>query len=91
MTLKQVKALKLGDILHHNNKKEKDGSCQKWKVISGPKAYNYLNLKTTHKNKSAKFYVGLQHEKEQFAYLTELWLHLYHLPNKCTNSNKGSE
>ena len=79
ITLKQAKALRPGDILHHKTKKDKDGSCQMWRVINKP---------LTWKDKPTKVYVGLEKYggDTQYEYLTEIWLHLYHFPKKCKNT-----
>jgi hypothetical protein len=39
ITLAQAKALRPGDMLHHETHKNSDGTCQRWKVSGQPKVW----------------------------------------------------
>jgi hypothetical protein len=39
ITLAQAKALKPGDMLHHDINKNSDGTCQRWRVNGKPQTW----------------------------------------------------
>lgn len=71
ITLKQAKALKHGDILHHKTNKNADGSPQRWKVNGMVKLW---------KRSPGRVKIPLKYGLYRFDYLTENELGLVSLP-----------
>ena len=62
MTLAQAKALKYGDILHHTQHKNADGTPQRWRVNGAPKTW---------KRNPERVSVPVKHGMYSFDTLTE--------------------
>ena len=74
MTLDDAKALKVGDILHHNRYKNADGSCQRWKVNGKPKVW---------KRSPERVRVPLKFGLKTYDFVDETTLDLLHLESEC--------
>lgn len=77
MTLEQAKNLQIGDMLHHNENKNADRTCQRWKVNG--------NVKTW-KRDASRISVPLKCGMWGYFTLTERELDLVHLASdECKN------
>ena len=74
ITLQQAKNLNHHDILHHEENKNSDGTCQRWKVNGVPKTW---------KTRPNEVRVPVKHGFRSFDYVTEKDLHLVHLEEDC--------
>jgi len=74
ITLEQAKALRHGDIIHHNFNKNSDGSCQRWRVSGKVKTW---------KRSPDRVQVPLKHGLYAYDYLTENELDKVHLADEC--------
>jgi len=72
ITLEQAKGLKHGQILHHVDHTNKDGSPQRWKVNGKPKVW---------KTMPEKVKIPLKHGLYNFDYLTEDYLDKVNIAN----------
>ena len=72
ITLDQAKALKRGDILHHPFNKNKDGTCQRWKVNGKVQTW---------KRSPWRVRVPVRCGLRLYGYVDELSLDYMHLPH----------
>ena len=79
MTLEQAKALRHGDVLHHETNKNADGTCQRWRVNGEVKRW---------KRDQDRIKVPIKHGMYRYNYLTEKNLHLVHSENECPRKGK---
>ena len=83
ITLDQAKALRRGDILHHQRNKNKDGTCQRWRVNGKVQIWK----RAPHRVK-----VPLRCGLRLYGYINETNLGYVHLPydariNYCMRGN----
>ena len=74
ITLEQAKALRYGDVLHSNDRRNADGTCQRWKVASKVKTW---------KRNPEKVCVAIKRGLRQWDWLTDPWLYCVHLESEC--------
>jgi len=74
MTLNQAKLLNHGAVIHHNDYKNRDGSCQRWRVNGKVKTW---------KRDSSRVEVPIKYGLKIQSYLTELNVDEFHLGADC--------
>jgi hypothetical protein len=74
MTLEQAKSLKHGDILHHSAYKNKDGSCERWRVNG---------CVQTWKRNPERVRVPIKRGLYEYGAVTEWNCELYHVSDEC--------
>jgi len=79
ITIKQAKALNFGDILHHENQRNADGTCQRWRVNGKVKRW---------KRELDRVQIPVKHGLYTYDYVCNEHLDLIHLECDCPNENK---
>ena len=74
ITLKQAKALKIGDVIHSDIRTNAVGMCRKWRVNGKPRTW---------KREVERVQVPLKHGMYEFDYLYESDLNIMHMEVDC--------
>ena len=77
MTLDEVKALKLGDIVHERSYYYADGGCRRWRVSGKVKLWKRNPGRVEVPMSSTEF--GLR----DYGCITERQVKFFHLPSNC--------
>jgi hypothetical protein len=74
ISLEEAKALQPGDMLHHVEHKNFDGSCQRWKVNGKPQTW---------KRNASRVRVPVKHGLRDYDQLYEYELNQVYLATNC--------